>query len=925
MGSLRPYSGMHAGARVTRGRQYEIISRYDLRGQSIGEVLRALNIEKSQFYRERAKALDRVAQRLTESLQIRAPKRVEPAAAFEYRTAAVLQQSGNFELAFEILNRVVRGLIDPIEKAQCLLRLAELHLDVGNVAAAQEYVSLAERCVDGTKSLESACYAKLVRAQIMWAVGRSADARRCIGEILDSLKTRVGLSDPFPRILLCKTVALSATVTFHVSTLTECRNVVDYGCEVSACSGEPGRDVYADLLTVRTSINAATSETLETARADDDALMQFAKSYGLLRKFAVGIKDLAVINQYWGKDSQAKMYAEQALVLSSAVSGAKERAVAVFEWARMYADKCDGAALDASRELIRDIRSRLPLGGYWWGYSFATDSYVALAQSRPEEALCAAGEALSTFRFVRSDRGIGIARSLQSQGLRMLGDTAEDCPARGASGSASRMRSEPVLAGLRAPLPSIVRLACAAIIALPLLGAAGPKPITRAMERRIDAVISSELKRQFVPGAQLAIAENGRVVYAKGYGLRDVGDGLPVDAATSFAIGSVTKQFTAAAIMQLQSEGKLNVDERLAKYLPQAPHASEVTLRELLTHTSGIVGYTEQPNFSLLLPTPTTPDRIIATIASQPLAFAPETRWEYSNTNFVLLGMVVAKVSGESYPDYLRDHVFRPLRLDRMWYTRTEQIHSDDARGYSEFMYGLPDERAYLADWSWYDAAGGITASAADLARWDIALDSGRVVPPAAFAQMTTPFHLKNGKSTGYGFGLGVGSDLGRPTVGHDGLVSGFSAENLTFPKDGVAIVLLANGDNFSYLQPIREVASIIYGAARPRHPFVPAPIDASVVNRARSWLGLFLHGDPVYSEMSPDLVLSLPPYRIAQLVEDGRIVGQPLQFEPASVDRRPPLTIYRFRVQFHSGPAEYVFTVNDKGEVAGFALQAWN
>jgi D-alanyl-D-alanine carboxypeptidase len=468
--------------------------------------------------------------------------------------------------------------------------------------------------------------------------------------------------------------------------------------------------------------------------------------------------------------------------------------------------------------------------------------------------------------------------------------------------------------------PPLLAALAGAII---LLGAA-PPPLTPRMERRIDRIVEQQLREQFVPGAQIAIAENGRIVYTRGYGFRDLDDRLPVDTRTAFGIGSVTKQFTAAAIMLLQQEGRLDVNDLLSKYLPHAPHASQVTLRELLTHTSGIVGYTEQPDFSSLLPTPATPQRIIASIAARPLAFEPGTHWEYSNTNFVLLGTIVAKLSGESYPEFLRRHFFTPLGLRRAWFTRIEQIHQDDARGYTEFMYGLPDEHAALADWSWYDAAGGLTMSAADLARWDIALDGCRVVSCTSFLHMTTPVVLPDGKSTHYGFGLGVGSVFGRPTVGHDGLVSGFTAENLTFPEDRVAIVLLANGDNFAYVPVIRQIAAVVYGVPYVARKFVPARLAPAAVARARRWLSRFLDGTPDRSKMTEDLVLSLPDYRLAQLRESGRILGAPIGFQPAGIDRRPPLTIYYFRVRFKSGFAEYVFAANDDGKVGGFSLQAW-
>lgn len=457
------------------------------------------------------------------------------------------------------------------------------------------------------------------------------------------------------------------------------------------------------------------------------------------------------------------------------------------------------------------------------------------------------------------------------------------------------------------------------------MGVSGPVPLTASMKARIDRIVTDELNRQFVPGAQVAVAIGGRVVYARGYGYRDLDDGLRTDASTAFAIGSVTKQFTAAAIMLLADEGKLDVHDKLSKYLPAAPHAADVTLENLLTHTSGIVGFTEQPNFSLILPSPSSPQRIIESIASDPLAFSPGTQWEYSNTNFVLLGLVIEKVSGENYPEFLQHHFFGRLHMSRAWFTRTEQIHADDARGYTEFMYGLPDEHAYLADWSWYDAAGGLTMSASDLARWDIALDSGSVVSDASFLAMSTPYHLKNGNATGYGYGLGVGSVFGRPTVGHDGLVSGFTAENLTFPKDRVAIVLLANADTFAYVPVIRQIAAVVYGTVDPPRRFMPAKQDAQKVAQARAWLERFLHGEVDYAQVTPDLALTLPSYRIAQLKQDGAIVGEPLDFQPASVDRRPPLTINRYRVRFRSGLAEFIFSINDSGKVAGFSLQAWD
>lgn len=468
------------------------------------------------------------------------------------------------------------------------------------------------------------------------------------------------------------------------------------------------------------------------------------------------------------------------------------------------------------------------------------------------------------------------------------------------------------------------RIACA-LLAVTLLGASAPLPLTPVLRKRVDAVVNSALARQYVAGAQVAIVENGRIVYTKGYGFRNYDDRVPVDARTAFAIGSVSKQFAAASIMLLQEEGKLNVDDSLAKYLPNAPHAAEETLYNLLTHTSGIVGYTEVPNFDDLVPVPTTPDAIVASIANDPLAFTPGTKWEYSNTNYVLLGMVVAKVSGESYQQFLQDRIFGPIGMKRAWFTRSERIYPDAARGYSEFMLGLPIEHAWPADSTWWDAAGALSMSAADLAKWDVALDSGRVVTPADFKRMSTSAVLADGKPTNYGFGLGIGSTYGHRAVVHDGLVSGFRAENLTFPQDRAAIVLLTNGDNFTIYPVVNQIAAILYGVTVKPKPFHPAAQNPATLAQAKQWLEYFLHGNPDTTKMTADLLRDLPPYRIAQLAQSGKILGEPKSVEPLGVDVRPPLSIYTYRVQFARVLANFTFTLNDQGQVAGFALEAAN
>jgi CubicO group peptidase (beta-lactamase class C family) len=469
----------------------------------------------------------------------------------------------------------------------------------------------------------------------------------------------------------------------------------------------------------------------------------------------------------------------------------------------------------------------------------------------------------------------------------------------------------------------------ATVLAVSLLGASrtggahGPLPITPSIAAHVDAAVSNALKRQYVAGASLAIAEHGSIVYSKGYGLRDVDDNLPADANTAYHIGSITKQFTSAAIMLLQQQGKLGVNDRLSAYLPNAPHAREVTLRNLLSHTSGIVGYTEMPTFTTAVRNPTTPARIVATVAHRPLAFKPGTDWQYSNTNYTLLGMVVAKVSGEPYERFVTGHFLRPLGMTTAHFWSHEGIFTDSAYGYTSYALEAYHHADYW-NFDWVSAAGGLSVSPVDLARWDIALDSGKVVSPASFVAMSTSFRLASGKPAGYGYGLGVRTFLKHKVATHTGGVPGFVTANWTIPADGVAIVLLGNGDNFSPAPVVHDIAATLYGTTAPRQPFKPTKTPPPVAARALRWLNAFLAGNPDFAAMRSDFAESTTPAVVAEFAALGKRLGAPISMEGAGSDKRPPLTYYTFRTRFKDELMEYDFAVDDNGKAAGVNVSPW-
>ena len=329
---------------------------------------------------------------------------------------------------------------------------------------------------------------------------------------------------------------------------------------------------------------------------------------------------------------------------------------------------------------------------------------------------------------------------------------------------------------------------------LMVTGAANaPAPQARAVAAKIDRDVTAALHRFQVPGAAVMVIQNGKVSYAGAFGLRDLEHRLPVRTDTFFEIGSITKQFTAACILQLQEEGKLQIDRPLADYLPDAPHAKEVTLHQLLTHTSGLHDYLDGSTAEMeqLAAKPISYPDLIARVAKLPLDFPPGSRSSYSNTGYLLLGKVIEKVSGESYRDYLQHHIFDPLHMTNTYTTADEDRLPDMARGYRHANGKVEDAPHIHPDWGY--AAGFLVSTLSDLAKWDAALRGGKVVSPASYRAMTTAFMTTKNGSADYGFGLFVDSAYGQPRIGHTGGAQGYTTADEYFPKQDVRIIAFTN------------------------------------------------------------------------------------------------------------------------------------
>jgi CubicO group peptidase (beta-lactamase class C family) len=302
---------------------------------------------------------------------------------------------------------------------------------------------------------------------------------------------------------------------------------------------------------------------------------------------------------------------------------------------------------------------------------------------------------------------------------------------------------------------------------------------------RMEQLVQSYVSLGQFSGSVL-VARGDTVLLSKGFGSANLEWSIPNTAATKFRLGSVTKQFTAAAILLLEERGKLNTSDLVKKHLPDAPAAwDKVTIFHLLTHTSGIPSFTSMPDYAAKEPFATTPEQLVARFRDRPLEFEPGSKWSYSNSGYVLLGHLIERISGKSYAQFVQEEIFTPLGMKDSGYDSTSAIISHRAQGYAPGPNG-PVHAGYI-DMSVPFSAGALYSTTEDLWRWELGLFGGRLLSPKSVEKMTTPF--KND----YAFGVGVGHKDGRKTIAHGGGIEGFNSHLRYDPEDRLTIVVLAN------------------------------------------------------------------------------------------------------------------------------------
>ena len=315
-------------------------------------------------------------------------------------------------------------------------------------------------------------------------------------------------------------------------------------------------------------------------------------------------------------------------------------------------------------------------------------------------------------------------------------------------------------------------------LALPLYG-----------QDSVDKAVTEVLAKTGAPSASVAVVRDGKLAYARAYGTANLETGTPATPQMRYSIGSISKQFTVAAVMMLVEEGKLALDDNIIRYFPDAPPSwQNITVRHMLTHTSGMTDYPQ--DFDLRRDY--TEDELYQRIKAIPLAFQPSEKWSYSNLAYVMLGILIHKVSGKFYGDFLQERIFKPLEMTTARIISESDIVPNRAAGYL-IVNGQLKNQDWVSPSLNTTADGALYLTIYDMAKWDAALNTERLLKKSSLEQMWTPVRLNDGKTEPYGFGWALGQIRGHRFIEHGGAWQGFKAQISRYVDDKLTVIVFAN------------------------------------------------------------------------------------------------------------------------------------
>lgn len=440
------------------------------------------------------------------------------------------------------------------------------------------------------------------------------------------------------------------------------------------------------------------------------------------------------------------------------------------------------------------------------------------------------------------------------------------------------------------------------------------QPSPAKLKKLVDSVVNSEMQKQRIPGLSIAVVKDGKVEYIKGYGFANLEHGILVKPETVFQSGSVGKQFTAFAIMLLVDEGKLGLDDRLTKFFPAASLSwDSITVRNLLTHTGGFGDYPDDFDYRADYDE----DSLLRVITRVPLRFKAGERSEYSNLGYVALGLIIGKVSGMFYGDFLQERVFKPLDMNTARVISEEAIVRNRAAGYRMDSAGVKNQR-WVSPTLNTTADGSLYLTAIDMAKWEAALNAGKLLTADSYKKMWSPVKLNDGSTYPYGFGWSIDTVNGKRILHHNGTWQGFESVIRRYPGGKLAVVVFANMLRSSPAKIATRVMNLyqpelIVARLKPIKDNEPA--ITSLVHR---FVTNLIDGQPKADMFTPEFGNGFLPYAYrttAYLKKQGTFKGLEL------LDRKEldnAARQYHYRLFFSDEVLELLVTLTKDNKIAG-------
>jgi len=412
----------------------------------------------------------------------------------------------------------------------------------------------------------------------------------------------------------------------------------------------------------------------------------------------------------------------------------------------------------------------------------------------------------------------------------------------------------------------------------------------------IDAAAAEVLKTTGVPSASVAVVQGGKVAYVKAYGMARLEPPMPAETGMQYSIGSISKQFTATVVLLLAQDGKLKLDDPVGKYLPGLTRANEVTIRQVLSMTSGYQDFWPEDYVMTSMMKPANPQQILDVWGKKPLDFEPGTQWQYSNTNYVIAGRIAEIAGGKPLIEQLQERIFGPLKMTGVFNSDASRLPANDPTGYYQHALG-PLRPAPQEGQGWMFAAGELAMPASDLALWNISMMDRTLMAPASYEEMFTEVKLKDGKGTGYGLGVSVGNRNGHRYIEHSGEVSGFVSENIVFPDDKAAVTVLTNEDASSAAAALgRRITPLVLGAAGAG---VASAESAAAEKRALDIFTGLQDGKLDRSQLTLFCDAYFTPEAVGDFAASLKPLGVPTSFKQVAEEKRGGMTFRVFNVGF--------------------------